>query len=44
FRCRTVRRIVVGDHVALVGEPLEIQHNTGNPPLVRFRGRYTSVA
>jgi flavin reductase (DIM6/NTAB) family NADH-FMN oxidoreductase RutF len=44
FRCRTVRRIVVGDHLALVGEPLEIQHNTGNPPLVRFQGRYTSVA
>ncbi|MBW4716352.1 flavin reductase family protein [Saccharothrix obliqua] len=44
LRCRTARRIAVGDHVALVGEPLEIQHNTGNPPLVRFQGRYTSVA
>ncbi|MEU5694130.1 flavin reductase family protein [Actinosynnema sp. NPDC020468] len=44
LRCRTSRRIAVGDHVALVGEPLEIQHATGNPPLVRFQGRYTSVA
>ncbi|MEJ2858974.1 MULTISPECIES: flavin reductase family protein [unclassified Saccharothrix] len=44
LRCRTARRIAVGDHVALVGEPVEIQHSTGNPPLVRFQGRYTSVA
>ncbi|GAA3844808.1 flavin reductase family protein [Saccharothrix violaceirubra] len=44
LRCRTARRISVGDHVALVGEPLEIQHATGNSPLVRFQGRYTSVA
>ncbi|MEV0680701.1 flavin reductase family protein [Actinosynnema sp. NPDC050436] len=44
LRCRTARRIAVGDHVALVGEPLEIQHSSGNPPLVRFQGRYTSVA
>lgn len=44
LRCRTVRRISVGDHVALVGEPLEIQHSAGIPPLVRFQGRYTSVA
>ncbi|MBB5960291.1 flavin reductase (DIM6/NTAB) family NADH-FMN oxidoreductase RutF [Saccharothrix tamanrassetensis] len=44
LRCRTARRISVGDHVALVGEPLEIQHNAGTPPLVRFQGRYTSVA
>ncbi|QFZ21144.1 flavin reductase family protein [Saccharothrix syringae] len=42
--CRTARRIAVGDHVALVGEPLEVRHHTGSPPLVRFRGRYTSVA
>jgi flavin reductase (DIM6/NTAB) family NADH-FMN oxidoreductase RutF len=43
LRCRTARRIAVGDHVALVGEPLEVQHAAGNAPLVRFRGRYTSV-
>ncbi|NUT46383.1 MAG: flavin reductase family protein [Saccharothrix sp.] len=44
LRCRTTRRIAVGDHVGLVGEPLEIEHATGAPPLVRFQGRYTSVA
>jgi flavin reductase (DIM6/NTAB) family NADH-FMN oxidoreductase RutF len=43
LRCRTARRIAVGDHVALVGEPLEVQHTGGTPPLVRFQGRYTSV-
>ncbi|ATE57108.1 flavin reductase family protein [Actinosynnema pretiosum] len=44
LRCRTSRRIVVGDHVALVGEPLAIEHTAGASPLVRFQGRYTSVA
>jgi flavin reductase (DIM6/NTAB) family NADH-FMN oxidoreductase RutF len=43
LRCRTARRIAVGDHVALVGEPLEVQHAVGSSPLVRFQGRYTSV-
>lgn len=42
--CRTARRISVGDHVALVGEPREIRHAENGAPLVRFRGRYTSVA
>ncbi|MEU4739401.1 flavin reductase family protein [Actinosynnema sp. NPDC023658] len=44
LRCRTDRRIAVGDHVGLVGEPLEVQHAAGAAPLVRFQGRYTSVA
>lgn len=46
LRCRAVRRIAVGDHVGLVGEPVEIQHAChANPatPLVRHQGRYTSV-
>ncbi|KOV79258.1 flavin reductase [Nocardia sp. NRRL S-836] len=44
LRCRTSRRIVVGDHVALVGEPLGITHSDLAAPLVRHQGRYTSVA
>ncbi|MEU7479075.1 flavin reductase family protein [Lentzea sp. NPDC042327] len=44
LRCRTVRRIAVGDHVALVGEPLDITHSDLAAPLVRHQGRYTSVA
>ncbi|MDT7782903.1 MAG: hypothetical protein QOF58_1322 [Pseudonocardiales bacterium] len=42
--CRTARRIVVGDHIALVGEPLDITHSDISTPLVRHQGRYTSVA
>ncbi|SDF94751.1 NADH-FMN oxidoreductase RutF, flavin reductase (DIM6/NTAB) family [Lentzea fradiae] len=44
LRCRTARRIAVGDHVALVGEPLDIAHAEIAAPLVRHQGRYTSVA
>ncbi|ANZ37987.1 flavin reductase [Lentzea guizhouensis] len=44
LRCRTERRIAVGDHVALVGEPLDITHSDITAPLVRHQGRYTSVA
>lgn len=44
LRCRTARRIVVGDHVALVGEPLDVTHSQIAAPLVRHQGRYTSVA
>jgi flavin reductase (DIM6/NTAB) family NADH-FMN oxidoreductase RutF len=44
LRCRTSRRIAVGDNVALVGEPLEITHTDITAPLVRHQGRYTSVA
>jgi flavin reductase (DIM6/NTAB) family NADH-FMN oxidoreductase RutF len=44
LRCRTSRRISVGDHVALVGEPLDITHTDIATPLVRHQGRYTSVA
>jgi flavin reductase (DIM6/NTAB) family NADH-FMN oxidoreductase RutF len=44
LRCRTARRIAVGDHIALVGEPLEITHSDIAAPLVRHQGRYTSVA
>jgi flavin reductase (DIM6/NTAB) family NADH-FMN oxidoreductase RutF len=44
LRCRTSRRIAVGDHVALVGEPLDITHTDIAAPLVRHQGRYTSVA
>ncbi|MFD5824782.1 flavin reductase family protein [Lentzea sp. NPDC060358] len=43
LRCRTSRRIAVGDHVALVGEPLDVTHADIPAPLVRHRGRYTSV-
>ncbi|MEV6239940.1 flavin reductase family protein [Lentzea sp. NPDC051838] len=44
LRCRTARRIAVGDHIALVGEPLDITHSDIAAPLVRHQGRYTSVA
>nr|AVW82923.1 flavin reductase [Nocardia interforma ATCC 21072] len=44
MRCRTEQRVVVGDHVALVGAPVEIQAAEEMPPLVRHQGRWTSVA
>jgi flavin reductase (DIM6/NTAB) family NADH-FMN oxidoreductase RutF len=44
LRCRTAKRIEVGDHIALIGEPLDIEHQAETQPLVRFQGRYTSVA
>jgi flavin reductase (DIM6/NTAB) family NADH-FMN oxidoreductase RutF len=44
LRCRTAKRIEVGDHVALIGEPLVIEHQAETQPLLRFQGRYTSVA
>ncbi|MEU0881884.1 flavin reductase family protein [Lentzea sp. NPDC005914] len=44
LRCRTARRIAVGDHIALVGEPLDITYSDIATPLVRHQGRYTSVA
>ncbi|KAA2254332.1 flavin reductase family protein [Solihabitans fulvus] len=44
LRCRTTRRIAVGDHIALVGEPVEVQHTESSAPLVRFQGRYGSIA
>ncbi|MET0237288.1 MAG: flavin reductase family protein [Kibdelosporangium sp.] len=44
LRCRTAERIEVGDHVALIGEPLGIEHRAETQPLLRFQGRYTSVA
>ena len=44
LRCRTVRRIEVGDHIALIGEPLAIEQEAEPQPLLRFQGRYTSVA
>lgn len=43
MRCRAVRRIAVGDHVALVGEPVEIRAAREVAPLVRHQGRWTSV-
>lgn len=43
LRCRTARRIAVGDHVALVGEPVAIDHRSDSQPLLRYRGRYHSV-
>ncbi|RSM72815.1 flavin reductase [Kibdelosporangium aridum] len=44
LRCRTVQRLAVGDHVGVIGEPLDIVHLAETQPLLRFRGRYTSVA
>ncbi|MCX2952795.1 flavin reductase family protein [Lentzea sp. NEAU-D7] len=44
MRCRAVERIAVGDHVALVGAPVEITSGQEVPPLVRHQGRWTSVA
>jgi flavin reductase (DIM6/NTAB) family NADH-FMN oxidoreductase RutF len=44
LRCRTVQRLAVGDHIALIGEPLDIDHQAETQPLLRFQGRYTSVA
>lgn len=44
LRCRTVQRLTVGDHIALIGEPLDIDHQAEAQPLLRFQGRYTSVA
>ncbi|MCE7001285.1 flavin reductase family protein [Kibdelosporangium philippinense] len=44
LRCRTVQRLSVGDHVGVIGEPLDIAHLAETQPLLRFQGRYTSVA
>lgn len=44
LRCRTVRQLTVGDHVGVIGEPLDITHDAETQPLLRFQGRYTSVA
>ncbi|MET0136294.1 MAG: flavin reductase family protein [Kibdelosporangium sp.] len=44
LRCRTVQRLSVGDHVALIGAPLDIEQQAAAQPLLRFQGRYTSVA
>ncbi|MEV6716625.1 flavin reductase family protein [Lentzea sp. NPDC051208] len=45
MRCQAVRRMEVGDHVALVGAPVEIRSVPEEvPPLVRHQGRWTSVA
>jgi flavin reductase (DIM6/NTAB) family NADH-FMN oxidoreductase RutF len=44
LRCRTVQRLEVGDHVALIGDPLDIDHQAETQPLLRFQGRYASVS
>ncbi|MEV4316526.1 flavin reductase family protein [Actinocrispum sp. NPDC049592] len=44
LRCRTAQRLTVGDHIALIGAPLDIDHHAEPQPLLRFKGRYTSVA
>ncbi|ALG12731.1 flavin reductase family protein [Kibdelosporangium phytohabitans] len=44
LRCRTAHRVSIGDHVGVIGEPLEIEHRAETQPLLRFQGRYTSVA
>jgi flavin reductase (DIM6/NTAB) family NADH-FMN oxidoreductase RutF len=44
LRCRTVRTVEVGDHILLIGDPLAIDHQSETQPLLRFQGRYTSVA
>ncbi len=44
LRCRTAHRVSIGDHVGVIGEPLAIEHLAETQPLLRFQGRYTSVA
>jgi flavin reductase (DIM6/NTAB) family NADH-FMN oxidoreductase RutF len=44
LRCRIAQTLPVGDHVALIGEPLNIDHQAETQPLLRFQGRYTSVS
>ncbi|GAB3905349.1 flavin reductase family protein [Kibdelosporangium lantanae] len=44
LRCRTHQRIPVGDHLLLIGDPVSIDHPAETQPLLRFQGRYTSVA
>jgi flavin reductase (DIM6/NTAB) family NADH-FMN oxidoreductase RutF len=44
LRCRTVQRVPVGDHILLIGDPVAIEHQAPPQPLLRFQGRYTSVA
>jgi flavin reductase (DIM6/NTAB) family NADH-FMN oxidoreductase RutF len=44
LRCRTVQRVAVGDHILLIGDPLAIENQAETQPLLRFQGRYTSVA
>jgi len=41
--CRIVATYPGGDHTIFVGEVLEAEIGEDNPPLIFFRGRYTTV-
>jgi flavin reductase (DIM6/NTAB) family NADH-FMN oxidoreductase RutF len=41
--CRVVQRVVAGDHVVVLAEPLLARHTDDDGPLLYHQGRYTSL-
>ncbi|NUS74383.1 MAG: flavin reductase family protein [Corynebacteriales bacterium] len=45
LECRTVQRVVTGDHLLLIAEVLEVDYvHPERTPLVRFRRRYRALS